>query len=168
MLHVYKTVGFDDVAIELSTRPEKSIGADEIWELATNVLAEALAERKIDYKLNPGDGAFYGPKIDFHIKDCLGRTWQCGTIQADFSMPERFDLTYVGPDGERHRPVMVHRAIFGSIERFLGVLIEHYAGNFPIWLAPVQVRVLSLSNEQQEYAEQVTAPASRFWSSGRS
>jgi threonyl-tRNA synthetase len=155
VLHVYRTAGFDDVHIELSTRPLKSIGSDEMWELATSVLKEALAELGIKYQLNPGDGAFYGPKIDFHIKDCLGRSWQCGTIQADFSMPERFDLTYVGEDGERHRPVMVHRAIFGSIERFLGILLEHYAGNLPLWLAPVQVRVLSLSGEQHGYAVEV-------------
>lgn len=155
MLHVYRVVGFEDVAIELSTRPEHSIGSDEVWELATRELEEALKERKIPFKINVGDGAFYGPKIDFHIKDCLGRSWQCGTIQADFSMPERFDLTYVGADGERHRPVMVHRAIFGSIERFLGILIEHYAGNFPLWLAPEQVRVLTLTDEQAEYAGQV-------------
>lgn len=155
ILHVYRTVGFEDVHIELSTRPEKSIGSEEIWELATATLQEALAEKDIDYQLNPGDGAFYGPKIDFHIKDCLGRSWQCGTIQADFSMPERFDLSYVGADGEKHRPVMVHRAIFGSVERFLGILIEHCAGNFPLWLAPEQVRVLTLSSELEDYARQV-------------
>ena len=156
-LHVYEAVGFDDVAIELSTRPEKSIGSDEVWELATQVLEEALEGRGIPYQLNPGDGAFYGPKIDFHIKDCLRRSWQCGTIQVDFSMPERFDLTYVGADGERHRPVMIHRAIFGSVERFLGILIEHCAGNLPLWLAPVQARVLSLSVEQEAYAERAAA-----------
>jgi len=157
ILHVYKTVGFEDFAIELSTRPEKSIGTDEMWEHAMKVLESALAECRIKYNLNPGEGVFYGPKIDFHIKDCLNRTWQCGTIQADFSMPERFDLTYIGPDGERHRPVMVHRAIFGSIERFLGVLIEHCAGRFPLWLTPVQARVLTLSQEQEDYARQVAA-----------
>jgi threonyl-tRNA synthetase len=155
MTFVYNTVGFDDVRIELSTRPAKSIGSDEMWDRATKVLEDALAAREIQYKVNPGDGAFYGPKIDFHIRDCIGRSWQCGTIQADFSMPERFDLNYVGEDGERHRPVMIHRAIFGSIERFLGILIEHYAGNFPLWLAPVQARVLSLSQEQEAYADQV-------------
>ncbi len=157
VLHVYRVAGFDDVHIELSTRPEKSIGADEVWELATSVLQQTLERREINYQLNPGDGAFYGPKIDFHIKDCLGRSWQCGTIQVDFSMPERFDLSYIGADGEKHRPVMVHRAIFGSIERFLGILIEHYAGNFPLWLAPQQVRVLSLTSDQAEYAEQIVA-----------
>lgn len=156
VLHVYNTVGFDDVHIELSTRPEKSIGTDDIWELATSVLKEALEKRNIDYKLNPGDGAFYGPKIDFHVKDCLKRSWQCGTIQLDFSMPERFDLNYIGADSEPHRPVMIHRAIFGSIERFLGILIEHYAGNFPLWLAPEQVRVLTLTSEQDDYAHEVS------------
>jgi threonyl-tRNA synthetase len=157
ILHVYQTVGFENVHIELSTRPEKSIGTDDVWELATETLKEALEEREIDYHLNPGDGAFYGPKIDFHVRDCLGRSWQCGTIQADFSMPERFDLSYIGADGEKHRPVMIHRAIFGSIERFLGILIEHYAGNFPLWLAPEQVRVLALTDDQNDYAEKVTA-----------
>ncbi|HBF35678.1 TPA: threonine--tRNA ligase [Candidatus Sumerlaeota bacterium] len=157
VLHVYNTVGFKDVAIELSTRPANSIGSDEIWELATETLKKALEHHEIKYQLNPGDGAFYGPKIDFHVKDCLGRTWQCGTIQADFSMPERFDLTYVGDDGEKHRPVMIHRAIFGSIERFLGILIEHYAGNFPLWLAPVQVRVLSLSSDLLDTAADIAA-----------
>ena len=155
ILHVYNVVGFENVDIELSTRPEKSIGSEEIWELATNTLQKALEKKSIDYQLNPGDGAFYGPKIDFHIKDCLNRSWQCGTIQADFSMPERFDLSYIGPDGEKHRPVMVHRAIFGSIERFLGILTEHCAGNFPLWLAPEQVRVLTLSSELEEYANTV-------------
>jgi threonyl-tRNA synthetase len=157
VLHVYRVAGFDDVHIELSTRPDKSIGSDEVWELATSVLQKTLEQRGINYQLNPGDGAFYGPKIDFHIKDCLGRSWQCGTIQVDFSMPERFDLSYIGADSEKHRPVMVHRAIFGSIERFLGILIEHYAGNFPLWLAPQQVRVLSLTGDQGEYADQIVA-----------
>ncbi|NQU43066.1 threonine--tRNA ligase, partial [bacterium] len=156
ILHVYQTVGFEDVHIELSTRPEKGIGSDEMWEQATSVLERALAELEIQYQLNPGDGAFYGPKIDFHIKDCLGRSWQCGTIQVDFSMPVRFDLNYIGPDGEKHRPVMIHRAIFGSIERFLGILIEHYAGNLPLWLSPEQVRVLSLSEDQHAFAAQVS------------
>jgi threonyl-tRNA synthetase len=154
-LEIYRTCGFDDVAVELSTRPDKSIGTDEVWELATSELAAALKEREIDYKVNPGDGAFYGPKIDFHIHDCLRRSWQCGTIQVDFSMPERFDLTYIGEDGERHRPVMIHRAILGSVERFLGILIEHCAGNFPLWLAPTQVAVLTLTDQQTDYAQLV-------------
>jgi threonyl-tRNA synthetase len=157
VLHVYRVAGIDDVHIELSTRPDKSIGSDDVWELATSVLQQTLERRGINYQLNPGDGAFYGPKIDFHIKDCLGRSWQCGTIQVDFSMPERFDLSYIGADGEKHRPVMVHRAIFGSLERFLGILIEHYAGNFPLWLAPQQVRVLTLTSDQGEYADQIVA-----------
>jgi threonyl-tRNA synthetase len=155
ILHTYEVCGFKNVSIELSTRPANSIGSDEIWELATQCLQDALSTRAIDYQLNPGDGAFYGPKIDFHIKDCLGRSWQCGTIQVDFSMPERFDLAFVGADGERHRPVMIHRAIFGSIERFLGILIENCAGNFPLWLAPVQVSVLSLTDEQGDYVKTI-------------
>ncbi|MBN1516678.1 threonine--tRNA ligase [Candidatus Sumerlaeota bacterium] len=147
MRRFYSMFGFDDVHIELSTKPAKAIGSDEIWDKATKALEQALNHLEIDFQLNPGDGAFYGPKIDFHIKDCLNRSWQCGTIQLDFSMPERFDLTYVGPDGEKHRPVMLHRAIFGSIERFLGILIEHCEGNFPLWLAPLQVRVLPMNDE---------------------
>jgi threonyl-tRNA synthetase len=155
ILHFYRTFGFDDVLIELSTRPESSIGSDDVWERATSALQNTLEAMKIDYKLNPGDGAFYGPKIDFHIRDCLKRSWQCATIQVDFSMPERFDLTYVGADGKEHRPVMIHRAIFGSVERFLGILIEHYAGNFPLWLAPVQVAVLPISDKQIEWAKEI-------------
>ncbi len=153
--YVYDLAGFSDYRIELSTRPENSIGSDEIWDKATSALQETLEEMGIEYQLNPGDGAFYGPKIDFHVKDCLNRTWQCGTIQVDFSMPERFDLSYIGADGEKHRPVMVHRAIFGSIERFLGILTEHWAGDFPLWLAPVQAIVLPVSTDQVEYARNV-------------
>lgn len=152
MFHIYRTFGFEDFRIELSTRPEKSIGTDEMWERATSALQSSLEHLGISYKVNPGEGAFYGPKIDFHLLDCLNRSWQCGTIQVDFSMPERFDLTYVGPDGQHHRPVMVHRAILGSVERFMGILIEHYAGNFPLWLAPVQIRVLTITSQQNEYA----------------
>ena len=125
--------------MELSTKPEKAMGSDEIWEQATDALRQAL-EKEIDYTVNEGDGAFYGPKIDFHLEDSIGRDWQCGTIQLDFQMPEKFDLTYIGEDGQKHRPVVIHRAILGSIERFIGILIEHYAGAFPVWLAPVQVR----------------------------
>lgn len=150
----YKIFGFD-YHVELSTRPEKAMGSDEIWELATNTLREALEECQLPYKINEGDGAFYGPKIDFHLEDCLGRTWQCGTIQLDFQMPERFDLTYVGEDGQKHRPVMIHRVIFGSIERFIGILIEHFAGAFPTWLAPVQVKVLPITDRHLEYAHKV-------------
>ena len=127
------------------------MGSQEDWDRATNALREALEERKIEYKINEGDGAFYGPKIDFHLEDSLGRTWQCGTIQLDFQMPERFDLTYVGSDGEKHRPVMIHRVVFGSIERFIAILIEHFAGAFPAWLAPVQVKLLSITDRSNEY-----------------
>lgn len=155
IFHIYKTVGFKDFHIELSTRPAKSTGSDEMWEKATNALKVALERLKINYQLNPGDGAFYGPKIDFHIKDCLNRSWQCGTIQVDFSMPERFELEYIDNNGERKCPVMIHRAILGSIERFLGILIEHYAGNFPLWLAPAQVAVLTISANNVDYGKKV-------------
>ncbi len=138
--------------LELSTRPEKSMGTDEQWEKATQGLKGALDEKGEEYKINEGDGAFYGPKIDLHIKDAIGRTWQCGTIQLDMNMPERFDLTYEGEDGKKHRPVMIHRVIYGSMERFLGVLVEHYAGRFPLWLSPVQVRVLTVADRHDEYA----------------
>jgi len=154
--YVYKLFGFE-YHVELSTRPENSMGSDEDWERATNALIEALNAAGLDYKINEGDGAFYGPKIDFHLKDCLGRTWQCGTIQLDFQMPERFDLYYIGEDGEKHRPVMIHRVIFGSIERFIGILIEHYAGAFPTWLAPVQVKILPVTDRANEYAKEIEA-----------
>lgn len=153
--HVYDVFGFEDYHMELSTRPEKSIGSDEMWDNATSALQNALEKLGINYKLNPGDGAFYGPKIDFHVKDCLRRSWQCGTIQVDFSMPERFDISYIGPDGQKYRPVMVHRAIVGSLERFIGVLLEHTAGNLPTWLAPVQVAVLPISEKFRSYAQTV-------------
>ncbi len=152
--YFYKLFGFP-YHVELSTRPEDSMGAEEDWNLATESLREALEAKGLDYKINEGDGAFYGPKIDFHLRDSIGRTWQCGTIQLDFQMPERFDLTYVGADGEKHRPVMLHRVIFGSIERFIAILTEHYAGAFPIWLSPVQVVVMPISEKQKEYAEKV-------------
>lgn len=152
---IYKTFGFEDYSMELSTRPEDSMGTDEQWEHATNALESALKELKIDYKINEGEGAFYGPKIDFHIKDALEREWQCATIQVDFSMPEKFDLYYIGPDDKKHRPVMIHRAILGSIERFMGVLIEHYGGMFPTWLSPVQVRVMPITDRNLEYAKAV-------------
>ena len=152
---VYSLFGFE-YAVELSTRPEDSMGSDEQWDLATNALKKALEMQNMKYVINEGDGAFYGPKIDFHIKDCIGRTWQCGTIQLDFQMPERFDLNYIGEDGEKHRPVMLHRVVFGSIERFIGIITEHYAGAFPTWLAPVQVKVLPISTEKHgEYAKKV-------------
>ncbi len=151
---VYSKFGFK-YTVELSTRPEDSMGSDELWNMAENALKKVLTDMGREYELNEGDGAFYGPKIDFHIKDCLGRDWQCGTIQLDFQMPERFDLTYVGEDGEKHRPVMLHRVIFGSIERFIGIITEHFAGAFPVWLAPVQVKVLPISDNQKEYAIKV-------------
>jgi len=150
----YNVFGFK-YHVELSTRPEDSMGSDEDWERATTALREVLEEKGYNYIVNEGDGAFYGPKIDFHLEDCLGRTWQCGTIQLDFQMPERFDLVYVGQDGEKHRPVMIHRVVFGSIERFIGILIEHFAGAFPTWLAPVQVKVLPISEKYHDYAESV-------------
>lgn len=152
--YFYKLFGFD-YHVELSTRPENSMGSDEDWEKATNGLIEALKAANLDYEVNEGDGAFYGPKIDFHLKDCIGRTWQCGTIQLDFQMPERFDLTYIGEDGEKHRPVMVHRTIYGSLERFMGMLIENYAGAFPTWLAPVQVRILPVTDRANDYAKEI-------------
>ena len=152
----YSVFGFK-YNIELSTRPEDSMGSDEAWEQATSALKNALEANGKPYKINEGDGAFYGPKIDFHLQDCIGRTWQCGTIQLDFQMPERFDLSYIGADGEKHRPVMIHRVIFGSIERFIGILTEHYAGAFPLWLAPVQVRVLSINERCADYVNDVCA-----------
>lgn len=150
----YKVFGFK-YSLELSTRPEDSMGTDEQWETATNALIKALNALGKKYEINEGDGAFYGPKIDFHLEDSIGRTWQCGTIQLDFQMPERFDLTYVGQDGEKHRPVMIHRVVFGSIERFIAILTEHYAGAFPLWLAPVQVKIVPISEAQTVYATQV-------------
>ena len=151
---VYKTFGFE-YHLELSTRPEDSMGTDEEWETAENGLREALEELNLPYILNEGDGAFYGPKIDFHLKDCLGRTWQCGTIQLDMQLPQRFDIYYVGQDGEKHRPVMIHRVALGSIERFIGILIEQYAGKFPVWLAPTQVKILPISDKYMDYANEV-------------
>ncbi len=148
---VYKTFGLSYHA-ELSTRPDNSMGTDEVWEKATNALRNALEHRGLKYVVNEGDGAFYGPKIDFHLTDSLGRTWQCGTIQLDMLMPEKFDLTYTGEDGKKHRPVMVHRVVYGSIERFIGILIEHYAGAFPVWLAPIQVKILPVTDSNADYA----------------
>ena len=151
---VYSLFGFK-YHVELSTRPEDSMGSDEDWELATNSLQGALDDLGLDYVINEGDGAFYGPKIDFHLVDAIGRTWQCGTIQLDFQLPQRFELEYIGADGEKHRPIMIHRVCFGSIERFIGILIEHFAGAFPTWLAPVQVKVLPISEKYEEYAKSV-------------
>ncbi len=153
---MYKTFKLD-YHMELSTKPENHMGSDEVWETAENALKDALKEIKKDYKINPGDGAFYGPKIDFHIKDSLGRTWQCATIQLDFAMPERFELTYEGADGKKHTPVMIHRVVYGAIERFLGILIEHYAGKFPTWLSPVQVVLMTVTDRNERYAKEVFA-----------
>ncbi len=153
---VYKLFGFK-YHVELSTRPEDSMGSDADWEMATDGLRSALDEMGLDYVVNEGDGAFYGPKIDFHLVDAIGRTWQCGTIQLDFQLPQRFELEYIGADGEKHRPIMIHRVVFGSIERFIGILIEHFAGAFPTWLAPVQVKVLPISDKYMDYAEKVKA-----------
>ena len=153
---VYTLFGFK-YHVELSTRPANSMGSDEDWNNATDALRLALDELHIDYTVNEGDGAFYGPKIDFHLEDSIGRTWQCGTIQLDFQLPQRFEMEYVGEDGMKHRPIMVHRVIFGSIERFIGILIEHYAGKFPVWLSPVQVKLLPITEKQQAYAEELCA-----------
>lgn len=151
---VYSTFGLSYHA-ELSTKPEKAMGSDEVWELTTSALKEALEERGLPYRINEGDGAFYGPKIDFHLRDSIGRTWQCGTIQLDMQMPEKFDLTYVGEDGQKHRPVMIHRVAYGSMERFIGILIEHYAGAFPTWLSPVQVKILPITDRHVAYAREL-------------
>ena len=153
---VYKVFGFE-YHVELSTRPENSIGTDEMWALATDGLRGALDELGVKYVVNEGDGAFYGPKIDFHLQDCLGRTWQCGTIQLDMNLPERFDLTYTGADGQEHRPVMIHRVVFGSFERFIGIITEHFAGAFPLWLAPVQVKLLTITDRADEAALKLQA-----------
>ncbi|MFP4656587.1 MAG: threonine--tRNA ligase [Candidatus Woesearchaeota archaeon] len=152
MHEVYSTFGFE-YQVELSTKPEKAMGDPKLWEKAENILKEVLEEQSIDYKLNEGDGAFYGPKIDFHLKDAIGRTWQCGTIQLDFQMPEKFELTYEGNDGKKHQPIMLHRAVLGSAERFMGILIEHYAGKFPLWLNPNQVKILTVADRHKEYAQ---------------
>ena len=153
---VYKKFGFT-YHVELSTRPDDSMGTEEEWEVATNALENAIKAMNIPYEVNEGDGAFYGPKLDFHLQDSIGRTWQCGTIQLDFQLPQRFEAEYIGADGEKHRPIMIHRVVFGSIERFIGILIEHYAGKFPTWLAPVQAKILPVSDKFAEYAEKVSA-----------
>ncbi|WP_455615240.1 threonine--tRNA ligase [Eisenbergiella sp.] len=152
---VYQKFGFS-YEIELSTRPKNSIGTDEEWELATKALEEAVKGRNKPYVINEGDGAFYGPKLDFHLKDSIGRTWQCGTIQLDFQLPQRFDIDYIGADDKKHRPIMLHRVVFGSIERFIGILIEHYAGKFPVWLSPVQVKVITVSDKYRDYANKLS------------
>ena len=157
---VYAKFGFE-YSVELSTRPEDSIGSDEDWELATKALSDAMDAINVPYTINEGDGAFYGPKLDFHLKDSIGRTWQCGTIQLDFQLPQRFNIEYVGADGEKHRPIMIHRVLFGSIERFIGILIEHYAGKFPVWLSPVQVKLLTISERFNDYAKEVADKLSK-------
>lgn len=157
---VYNTFDFK-YKVELSTRPENAMGSVEMWDQATQALKDALDDLKLDYELNEGDGAFYGPKIDFHLEDSIGRTWQCGTIQLDFQMPEKFDLNYIGEDGAKHRPAMIHRAIFGSVERFIGILIEHYAGAFPMWLAPLQVIIIPVADVHHDYAYEVAEELKR-------
>ena len=156
-LHILSTFGFDEYDVYLSTRPEKSVGSDEHWEMATQALKLALEKKSLQYQLDPGEGVFYGPKIDIKIKDQLGRSWQCSTIQVDFNLPERFAMTYTGDDGGEHRPIMIHRALMGSLERFIGVLIEHYAGAFPLWLAPEQARVMNITDAQADYCDDVYA-----------
>lgn len=157
----YKTFGFS-FEVELSTKPEKAMGSKKIWDKSESVLKKALDSKKLKFKLNEGDGAFYGPKIDFHIKDALGRRWQCATIQVDFSMPEKFDLTYEGKDGKKHRPVMLHRTIFGSLERFIGILIEHFAGKFPLWISPIQVKVLTVADRFEGYGKKVVEELKKY------
>ena len=153
--YVYKDVFGLNYHVELSTKPENAMGSDEIWDVATEALGRAMDAKGMVYKINEGDGAFYGPKLDFHLEDCLGRTWQCGTIQLDFMFPERFDLTYVGEDGKEHRPVMIHRVIFGALERFIGILIEEFAGAFPAWLAPIQAQIIPVGDKFLDYARTV-------------
>jgi len=154
-LHILRSFGFTDFDLYLSTRPEKAVGEAERWEAAQHSLRGALEKSGLPFEVDEGGGAFYGPKIDIKIRDAIGRSWQCSTIQFDFNEPERFDMTYVGDDGEKHRPYMIHRALLGSLERFFGILVEHYAGNFPVWLAPTQVRILPISRQNLEYAERV-------------
>ncbi len=155
LFDVYKDFGFTDVKLELSTRPKKRVGSDEVWDKAEKALEEALNAKGLDWTLQPGQGAFYGPKIDFSLRDCLGRVWQCGTIQVDFSMPGRLDASYIADDNSRQVPVMLHRAILGSLERFIGILIEEYAGALPLWLSPVQAVVMNITDHQSEYVEKV-------------
>jgi len=156
-LHILKTFGFDDYDVYLSTRPEKYVGSDEHWELSTEALKQAMEKKGLAYEVDPGEGVFYGPKIDIKIKDQLGRSWQCSTIQVDFNLPERFEMTYTGADGAEHQPIMIHRALMGSLERFIGVLIEHYAGGFPLWMAPEQARIMNITDDQAEYCKKVYA-----------
>jgi threonyl-tRNA synthetase len=155
LFEVYRELGFDDVIIKLSTRPEKRVGKDEDWDKAEAALAAALDARGLEWELQPGEGAFYGPKIEYSLKDQIGRVWQCGTMQVDFSMPGRLDATYIAEDGSKQVPVMLHRAVLGSMERFIGILIEHYAGAFPAWLAPVQAVILNITDKQAEYCKKI-------------
>ncbi|GAB4335021.1 MAG: threonine--tRNA ligase [Desulfobulbaceae bacterium] len=156
-LHILKAFGFDEYDVYLSTRPEKYVGSDEHWEMSTEALKKALEKKGLEYSIDPGEGVFYGPKIDIKIKDQLGRSWQCSTIQVDFNLPERFEMTYTGVDGQEHQPIMIHRALMGSLERFIGVLIEHYAGAFPLWMAPEQARIMNITDDQAQYCEAVYA-----------
>ncbi|MBO22681.1 MAG: hypothetical protein CMM26_09990 [Rhodospirillaceae bacterium] len=157
ILDIYREFGCDDVRIRFSDRPEKRIGSDAVWDSLEAALKGALESMELDYTYNPGEGAFYGPKLEFVLRDAIGRDWQCGTLQVDMNLTERFDMNYVGEDGEKHRPVMLHRALFGSLERFTGILIEHYAGRFPVWLSPVQVVVATITTDANDYAEEVAA-----------
>jgi threonyl-tRNA synthetase len=159
--YVYKIFGFP-YHVELSTKPKNAMGDDAIWDMATDALRKALENKGLEYKVNEGDGAFYGPKIDFHLQDCVGRTWQCATIQLDFLLPERFDLYYIGEDGQKHRPVMLHRVVFGALERFIAILTEHFAGAFPTWLAPVQVMLIPVAEDHLPYAREIAAKLSEF------
>ena len=155
LLDIYRTFGFDDVRIKFADRPDVRVGDDAVWDQAEAALLKALETSKLDYTHNPGEGAFYGPKLEFVLRDAIGRDWQCGTLQVDLNMPGRLGATYVGEDGEKHTPVMLHRAIFGSLERFIGILIEHHAGHLPLWLAPLQVKVLTITSEADDYALEV-------------
>ena len=156
-LHILRTFGFAEYDIYLSTRPDQYVGSDDNWHQATEALRQALDKKGLSYQIDPGEGVFYGPKIDIKIKDQLGRSWQCSTIQVDFNLPDRFEVTYTGTDNQEHQPIMIHRALMGSLERFVGVLIEHYAGVFPLWLAPVQARLLNITDDQAGYCEEVYA-----------
>jgi threonyl-tRNA synthetase len=152
---IYKDLGFEVARVRLADRPEKRVGSDAVWDKAENALHQALKAAKLDYDMNPGDGAFYGPKIEFYLKDAIGREWQCGTLQVDFNMPERLDASYIGEDGQKHRPVMLHRAILGSLHRFIGILVEHYTGKFPLWLSPIQAVVCTITSDADAYADEV-------------
>ena len=157
LLDIYKAFGFDDVEIKFADRPEVRVGEDAVWDQAEAALLKALEAGGYEFTHNPGEGAFYGPKLEFHLRDAIGRTWQCGTLQVDLNMPGRLGATYIGEDGDKHTPVMLHRAIFGSLERFIGILIEHHAGNLPLWLAPVQAKVLTITSDTDEFALDVVA-----------